>query len=306
MPILAQHLGLPKGNLPNDESFEKHYLCKVWRFGSGQVQALTTRVSSVARKRQAINWLSHSPIRLGAKPEMTDAEIQARDEAYKLRSVTRAKQTIRVHVKSINADHLLTLNYRSSEDLRMTDVERLKSDWDRFRRLVKKGLPACGKFKAHRGLPRWQYVACREQQDNGSWHLHVAVVGRQDINFLRRCWYVAVGGAQDDVGQDTKGQIDVRGPSKRWGVKTPVWKQDRLASYMTKYMAKLFDELEEKGAKRYWVARCNEAVKPERIWLGASSFDEAVVETHSLSQFLGAGYCNLWLSDGWDIIWCSG
>lgn len=286
---------------------EKTYALTVRRFKGakgGSIEVCTKRVNMVARKHRGDLWCVHNPVKLKAESEVvlpSEDEQREIDQNNRDRSIRRARQAVRWQVKAIAADHLLTLSYREN----MEDVDRLKTDWKRFVRLLRSGLPATDKFRAHKGLDRFQFVACREKQDRGAWHLHIAVKGRQDINFLRRCWFVAAGGNQDDEGAETVGAVNVRGPSKRWGSATFAWKTDKLAGYMTKYMHKSFDEL-NKGEKRYWSGRGNEKPETVRIWLACETFYDAVKATHDFGRDNGIKEMTLWASDGWDVMWCSG
>lgn len=294
-----------------DAWVDRLYSAKVRLFPNGSVEVSTTMVPALQRRRNATAAAMGLCHRHGAEEEQNPEQIAANDkrkaEENKMRAVRRAKQQVRFAVKAITADHLLTLTYRTVNEQPMDDLERLKADWKRFCRLVKQGLPASERHRAHRGLEEWRFVAIREKQDNGAYHLHVAVVGRQDINFIRRCWYVAIGGTQDDAGDNTLGQINVRGPSKRWGTQMSEWKQDKLAGYMTKYLHKTFEDLEEKGTKRYWAGRSNE--KPEMIqfWLEAQCFEHAILESHRIFRFYNdqPGIV-IWASQGYESIWLSG
>lgn len=219
-----------------------------------------------------------------------EAKERASAAENKLRAVRRARQQVRFHCRMLQCDHLVTLTYREN----MEDVERLQRDWKEFVRLVRKD------------KPEWQFVACREKQDRGAYHLHIAVRGRQDINLLRRCWYKALGGSGQEKGDDTPGQINVRGPAKRFGTKTNEWKASKLAGYMTKYLHKAFDELDSRHSKRYWHSKGIEAPEVERVWLASSSFVEAVKDTHKLLRNEGMRIASLWASEGYDCIWMTG
>ncbi|WP_220634832.1 rolling circle replication-associated protein [Georgfuchsia toluolica] len=235
------------------------------------------------------------------------SDEQKAQESF-LASVRRSKKAVRFGVKAIGADHLLTLTYRSPEGQEMSDFERLKADWKEFCRLVRKGLPACGDLPARAGLNEWRFVAIPEFQDNGAYHLHVAIVGRQDINFLRRCWYKALGASQDAKGADTPGQVDVKGPSKRWGSRTQNWKPSNLSSYMVKYLHKTFEHtVHAKGSKRYWAGRTNEKPEVVKYWLKAQEYVDAVIETHMLFRHeVMESEGKMWASSGYDAIWFSG
>lgn len=292
---------------------DRLYEAKVRCFKSGAVEVTANVIPALQRKRHSDSAAVGGLVRFSSKydEEMTSEAIEAAElrkaEDNKARAVRRAKQHVRFGVKAIHADHLLTLTYRTIDDKPMDDLDRLKEDWKRFCRLVKHGLPATEKYRAHKGLESWKFIAIREKQDNGAYHLHCAVVGRQDITFIRRCWFVAIGGHQDDSGDKTLGNIDVRGPSKRWGSRTNEWKQDKLAGYMTKYLHKTFDDLDEKGSKRYWAGRSNDKPEVVKLWLGAQCFEEAILESHRIFRFYNdkPGIV-IWASQGYDSIWLSG
>lgn len=218
--------------------------------------------------------------------EMEAIEEKQRDNVS--RATRRASQRLRWLVKALGADHLLTLTYREC----VIDRERLKNDWQAFVRLVK------AKY------PEWSFVAVVEEQERGALHIHAAVVGRQDVKYLRRCWYKALGSSPEASGADTPGQIDVRAPSKRWGGKTYKWDSDKLAGYLTKYMRKAFAD-SEKNSKRYWATKGID-VPVKKIWLGAASFAEAIVEAHDIMRELGIKKMSMWASEGYDAIWISG
>jgi len=226
--------------------------------------------------------------------QMDEAEresLEANAKADNLRrAVTRARQQIRFHCRQLGVDHMVTLTYRHNVE----DVEVLKKDWARFVRLVRTK------------KPNWEFVACRERQERGALHLHIAVRGRQDIGLLRKSWYQALGGSGDETGDETPGQVDVRGPSKRWGARTVDWKVAKLAGYMTKYMHKAFEELEAKGSKRYWHSKGIEAPEVEKVWLASSSFIDAIKDSHALFRAEGVKTAVLWASEGWDCIWLAG
>jgi hypothetical protein len=232
--------------------------------------------------------------------ELTEEERAAKDTQNLERTVRRARGAIRRLIKSLEADHMLTFSYREN----MQDVDRLKADWKKFLRLMR------GRY------PKWQFVAIREKQERGAYHLHVAVKGKQDIKWLLRCWLVAIGQDWDDVqqwyvhglalGDKSLGAVNVRAPSKRWGEEGKRWRPEKLAGYLTKYLGKEFQEISEHYSMRYWHSKG--IVKPQvvKFWLGATQFGSAVHEAHDFCFYKGAVNISLWGADDWENLYISG
>lgn len=97
----------------------------------------------------------------------------------------RAGARLRRLVMSICADHMITLTWRAN----ITDIGVADKAFARFVRIIR------GKKSD------WRYVAVPERQHRGSWHWHVAVRGRQDVNLIRSVWLRVTG----------EGGVDVRG-----------------------------------------------------------------------------------------------
>lgn len=252
------------------------------------------------------------PVWLLEPKPLDEAEAVRRKEENKHRSVKRAKQSVRWLLKAMQADHLLTLTYRDNVE----EIERVGKDWQKFVRLVRVK------------YPEWRFVCCREKQERGAWHLHIGIRGRGDVHWLRRCWWMALGHRVEiDYSpegkkqlralvkdgrewryaskEEVRGNIDLRGPSKRWGGDGRRWDTERLAAYMTKYMAKSLDEIE--SGRRYWPSKNIERPQPKKFWLVAASFDEAVREAHNM---LRERFCcrrlHIWSSDDMTRLWFSG
>ncbi|MFC0349383.1 rolling circle replication-associated protein [Undibacterium danionis] len=166
-------------------------------------------------------------------------------------SAKRAKQAVRLRCKAIAVDRMLTLTYREN----MQDTERLKKDWDLFRRRM-------GEHKD------FHYVATVERQERGAFHIHVAVHGRQVYQLIRAIWQKIVG-LSDDGKQG--GQINVRDPHRFGFGKHGAHK---LAGYISKYISKDQDT-HELNKKRYWSSRG--IVVPEKNYYqlpyGTDAFD---------------------------------
>ncbi|MDO8930954.1 MAG: hypothetical protein Q7U97_01040, partial [Rhodocyclaceae bacterium] len=172
------------------------------------------------------------------------------------------------------------------------------------------------------------YVAVRERQDRGAIHLHIAIRCRSDVHWLRRCWWMALGHrveidyspegkkqlralvkdgrewhyARSD---EVRGNIDISGPSRRFGGNGIKWKTEKLAAYMTKYMQKAFDETV--GGRRYWPSKNIIRTEPQKFWLIAASFDDAVREAHNMMrQRFGCAELTIWQSDDMTRLWFAG
>lgn len=217
--------------------------------------------------------------------ELTEDELQANWA----RSVRRARQNIRFLCKQLCADRLFTLTYREN----IEDREVVKKNFKEFLRLVRLAIPG------------WQYVAVLERQDRGAYHIHCAVRGFQKIKILRACWYRALGARADATGADTPGQIDVTSPRARWGATQRQWDTNKLASYISKYMHKTFDE-NATEKKRYWTAKGLKFPIKHRIWMGAQNVWDMVIEAHGVLEifhglkpdfgmWLSSDKCNFWI-----------
>ena len=132
-------------------------------------------------------------------------------EAHQDRAVRRARSRLRQLILSAKADHLLTLTYREN----LTDYKQACRDLSGFIRHVRTY------------LPDFVFIAVPERQKRGAWHWHLAVVGRQDVDMLRRVWRSVVG----------EGNIDVQPPKR-----TKTNRRLAIVAYLSKYLAKGFAE----------------------------------------------------------------
>lgn len=132
-------------------------------------------------------------------------------EAHEDRGVRRARSRLRQLILSAKADHLLTLTYREN----ITDYKQASRDLSGFIRRIKTFLPG------------FVFIAVPERQKRGAWHWHLAVVGRQDVDLLRRLWRAVVG----------EGNIDVQPPKR-----TKRNRRLAIVAYLSKYLAKGFAE----------------------------------------------------------------
>lgn len=270
------------------------YWAKLTTFNSGGFELAVTLPKSMSHHRDNSPFSTH----FGAvchnrdtsqKTELTEEQKAAANLA---RSVRRSRQKVRHTIKALEADHMLTLTYREN----MQDVDKLKADFKRFVRMM------VARY------PQWRYVAVKETQERGALHLHIAVKGRQPLNYIRKCWYVSIGGNIDDTGENTKGAINVRAPSRFSGRqgKSAKWKVEKLAGYLTKYLGKEFEGADTHHAKRYWHSKGIEGITVVKFWLGATNFKDAIIETHNLVHGRGASNLSIWAADDWQNIWISG
>lgn len=230
-----------------------------------------------------------------------EEEAQKRQENIE-RAARRAKQCVHHIIRQIGADHMLTLTTREN----ITDREEFLKIFSKFVRLVKTKQLITTPFGLSDQLATstenriWHYVACHELQERGAYHMHVACVGRQDIPFLRACWYQALGGHINAVGNGTPGQIDVQQSKKRWSGLSDVHKTFKLVGYLTKYITKSFESSEELGKKRYLASR--QVPKPivHKQFLVSSfsctekTFTESCKEVFEICGFLGVRDLEPW------------
>lgn len=272
------------------------YRAKLVRLPHGQTEVSVTPANKkhVIDLRMGFNPLLDCP-RQSRLPE----EQQRRDEENRKRASKRARFNVRMLVKSMFADHMLTFSYREN----IEDRERVARDWKEFVRL----------FRLR--YPEWQYLAVLEKQDRGAYHIHVAVTGKQDIRWLLRCWLLAIGQPTEDVsewlysgvklGERSLGAVNVEPPKKRWGGEHRQWKRDKLSGYLSKYIGKEFDG-SSKGKKKYW--HSEEIAKPkiERFWLKAKTYYEAVKEAHDLVYYQGVDSISMWGDQCAGVVWITG
>lgn len=262
--------------------------------GQTEVSVTSGHRDNVIRARMGFNPL------LDCGTKLRTVEEQARrDTENRARSAKRARQNVRHLVKSIFADHMLTFSYREN----VTDRAKVAADWKEFVRLFR-----------HRHLD-WQYLAVLEKQERGSFHMHVAVAGKQDIRWLLRCWLIAIGQPLEEVaewlysgvklGEKSLGAVNVEPPKKRWGGEHKQWKRDKLSGYLTKYIGKEFEE-SDKSAKKYW--RSHGVQKPDitRFWLKAKTYEEAVREAHDLVYYQGVDSISMWGDQSAGVVWITG
>lgn len=286
------------------------YKATIRRFGDG----CEVSVRNVQAQRLQVPAMPDVPIHLQVAKQRTEEEQAERDQENAQRAAKRAKQTARWLLKTMRADHMLTLTAREC----ITDLKRFQRLYQEFTRLVRKR------------YPNWQYVAVHELQERGAIHLHIGIRGRGDVHWLRRCWLMALGHRvrfedlpngkrklvamlkdgrdwRDCSSDEVRGNIQLRGPSKRFGKAGIRWQTEKLAAYMCKYMAKRFDE-STASTRRYWPSKNIQRPQVEKVWLRSVEFVQCVEEVHAM--ITGNMCCSrmapIWASPDLNRMWFSG
>ena len=159
-------------------------------------------------------------------PELTERERLDRLTLNRERSTRRARTKVRRLAKAKGLTVLLTLTYREN----MVDRDRMARDMDVFLKRVR------------RVIPGFEYVCVFERQKRGAWHAHIAVqrilshylhkgAMVRSYDLLRSMWRAVVG--------SDNGNVDV---SRNRNVKRS---SAKLASYLSKYIGKTFDQAEK-------------------------------------------------------------
>jgi hypothetical protein len=208
-----------------------------------------------------------------------------------LRAIRRAKQQVHFAVRSIGADHMLTLHTRQN----IQDRQKFFLYFARFIQLVRTKKLVNGRLLDIQSKRHYPFCAVPELQERGAYHMHVAVSGKQDIPFLRACWYVALGGTEFDKNEQVLGNIDVTTQTKRFSNSTTTLKTRALVGYLTKYITKSFQEDSELGIHRYTKSRGNPPVDTKREYLmacfsnGEKGFLDAIKEVIDIAEVQGIG-----------------
>lgn len=231
---------------------EKTPVLKVQKFEAGGYEA-TVRMLDLAKIGRAMNR-AH---RRGKREDPGE-----RDPDSVRKAGARAKRRVRHLVKNMGATNLVTLTRReSAEDVeagRSWTAEQWASAWDRLRRCL---VRVIGEFP---------YVAVLEQHAKGNFHLHVAWVGKVNLNIMRPLWWAIAGG---------RGQGNVH--SQYIKVSRGCARSAVIARYISKYVTKHFEEEGRFNKKRYWASRQDmPAIK--RYILNCPDAIEALKERYEL------------------------
>jgi hypothetical protein len=235
-------------------SSAQNYVLKVQAFAKGGYEA-TVRAIDLEKVGNAI---------LGGgvrgKREVPDVVPVVNQE----KAAARSKRKMRHLVKNMMADHLVTFTKREAEGSVYWVPEQWAKAWDRFRRLLT------------RFLGDFPYVAILEKHEKGNYHLHVAWCGRVNVGLVRKMWLAALGGGKGC------GNID----AQRIKVQSGGDRASRIARYISKYVAKHFEDDPRFNKKRYWASR-QTLEEARRYVLTADTLDGAIEQ---MRRMLGIDY----------------
>ncbi len=236
------------GPPPDGNSF----VLKIQPFAQGGYEA-TVRSVNLPRIGQAMEGLR--PVGKREAPEELSVESIMKASA-------RAKCRVRYLCRNMMATHLLTLTRRESEASEFWTPEDWATAWDRLRRLLV------------RVLGQFPYVAILEQHKKGNYHLHVAWVGKINVQLVRKMWLAIVGAGGGNI--DAK-YIKVAPGHDR---------SSRIARYISKYVSKSFEDNPRFNKKRYWSSK-QSLEDARRYVLRALTLDGAMQE---IKVLLGLDY----------------
>jgi hypothetical protein len=207
-----------------------------------------------------ISWLDLEKIAHAMDRERIGGKREAREQNENdvIRSRQRSKKQVRLKIKSMGCDRLLTLTRRESNPLEFWRLEDWAAAWKKFVRL-------CDKLGV-----TLQYVAVPEMHAKGNYHLHAAISGHVNIKIIRQLWWVCCGGrGQGNV--DISFKAHVSDLKRRAGV----------SKYVSKYITK--QQFTAFNKKRYWSSR--HALPPVRRYvLGGDNVYSGLLE---LAEILG-------------------
>jgi len=235
---------------PSDGSL--NFVLKVQRFAAGGSEC-TIRGLDLEKIARAMDTSG----KIRGKREVPE---EPNREAIEKASA-RAKRKVRYLVKNMGATHLLTLTKREASGSDYWSPDDWGKAWDKLRRSMTKVI---GEFP---------YVAILEQHEKGNYHLHVAWVGKINLNLIRPLWWGICGGRGE-------GNPD----AKRITVPHGLERSDRIARYISKYVTKAFEQNSRFNKKRYWASR-QTMEEARRFILSAMTLDQALAEARQIVGF---------------------
>ena len=154
------------------------------------------------------------------------------DYGHVQKAASRAKRKVRHLVKNMGATNLVTLTRRETPETGYWTPDEWAKAWDRLRRNLE------------RVIGSFPYVGVLESHQKGNFHLHLAWLGKVNLNLMRGLWWAICGGR----GQ---GNVDSQYIKVRAGLE----RADRVAKYISKYTTKHFEASDRFNKKRYWASR---------------------------------------------------
>jgi hypothetical protein len=191
--------------------------------GHGQREVTATRCIDWSQSHRLGEDSICAQVLRGEREDPAQAE---KDAANARRAARRAKTQMRRRVKSMGCSRLLTLTYKSNQ----RDEALCKRHVEEFVRRVR------------RLVPGFAYVAGYETQTRGAWHVHMAIhalplklpaangVKVKSWNVVRAIWRAVIG-EKGNV-DDSAGKVKKRSAA-------------RIASYLSKYLLKAFEDGED-------------------------------------------------------------
>ena len=260
-----------------------HYLLTVHGFSAGGFEATVRNVDA-----QKLEDMSLRP-RGCRKP------VEERKPTDMLRSVARAKKTVRHAVKEIGCDHLLTLTTREEEN----DPDKLARQWKEFVRRYRKF-----------SNDDFCYVVIPERHPSNPkhWHLHAAIRGRLKLNIARHIWWNVCGGRG-------MGNVDIRFIKVGCNPDTgqphgPLVRSGKIARYISKYMTKDLIFAHRPDKKRYWRSEFDMPAA-RRYWLRTrpdysfESLNAALMEMQKALGNFSLSKCSIFMFPDGSGFWLS-
>lgn len=199
------------------------FVLKVQSFAKGGYEA-TVRLLDLEKIGRAMD----PDRKKGVRKEPEAISVPNQQSAAK-----RAKRKVRLLVRNMMASHLVTFTRREAAGSEYwTDAEWIAA-WARLRRQL---VRVMGEFP---------YVCVLEKHEKGNYHLHVAWCGHVRVHLVRKLWLAVLGGGAGC------GNID----AKLIRVKQGGDRSARIASYISKYIAKGVEEGFRYNKKRYWASK---------------------------------------------------
>lgn len=237
-----------------------NFVFKIQPFIAGGYEAIVSKVDllkvsgrtySTGKKRKKRSASENITEQKQYLLELAEAENQRR-------SIARAKKQLRLKIKSMGCDRLLTLTFPGNSDIPKSREKTLDCWKSYIRQLNRLVTPNT-----------LEYVAVLEKQKNGNYHIHAALNQRININHANRLWQ-RLSGAKNGCDIAYKPNI------------TPHQRRAGLAKYVSKYLNKQFED-SDFNKKRFFASK-HEMLPVRRYVLAANDGESAFIE---VCAFLG-------------------